>query len=107
MIENAVPLTDIRHRYVREKQSIALPCPPSVEGNVTWSRETNGSKVDILTADGDKGKTDIHDLDGRYSLLANKSLLILRAAVSDAGRYFCNSKAAGELTMMNSGNIKL
>ncbi|XP_036948181.1 uncharacterized protein LOC119016469 isoform X1 [Acanthopagrus latus] len=92
---------DIRHRYVREKQSIALPCPPSVEGNVTWSRETNGSKVDILTADGDGGKTDIHDPDGRYSLLPCKSLVIYRVAVSDAGKYFCNSEPAVQLTVLN------
>ncbi|XP_030265994.1 proline-rich extensin-like protein EPR1 isoform X1 [Sparus aurata] len=85
-----------------QNMSIILSCPPSVEGNVMWSRETNGSKVDILTADGDKGKKHIQDLDGRYSLLANKSLLIVRAAVSDAGRYFCNREAAGELTVMNS-----
>ena len=71
---------------------------------MTWSRETNGSKVDILSADGDKGKKHTRDLDGRYSLLPNKSLVILRAAVSDAGRYFCNSEAAVQLSVLKYGN---
>ena len=106
-IQNCVSFTEECQKPFDQNMSIILSCPPSVEGSVTWSRETNGSKVDILTADGDKGKKHIHDLDGRYSLLANKSLVILRAAVYDAGRYFCNSEAAGELTVMNSGNIKL
>uniref|UniRef100_A0A3B4UDY8 Immunoglobulin domain-containing protein n=1 Tax=Seriola dumerili TaxID=41447 RepID=A0A3B4UDY8_SERDU len=91
-----------------EKQRVTLSCPRPVEGTVTWSREINGNKVDLLTADGDR-EIRHNDQRKRYSSQADKfkSLVILRAVVSDSGTYFCNNEAAAELTVIPSGNIRL
>ncbi|XP_038581652.1 uncharacterized protein LOC119907982 isoform X2 [Micropterus salmoides] len=89
-----------KHKIIRQKDSVTLPCPHPVEGKVTWSREKNGNRVDILTVDGDRDIRHIHDPLKRYSSSADKSLHISRAAVSDAGTYFCNNEAAVELTVL-------
>lgn len=90
---------------MEEKDSIALHCPlQSVKGKVTWSREINGSKVDILIVDGDRDIRLVHDRYKRYSSLADKSLHIFRAAVSDTAKYLCNNEPAAELTVIPSGN---
>ncbi|XP_038581657.1 uncharacterized protein LOC119907985 isoform X2 [Micropterus salmoides] len=89
-----------KHRIIRQKDSVTLPCPHPVEGKVTWSRERNGNRVDIHTVDGDRDIRHIHDPLKRYSSSADKSLHISRAAVSDAGTYFCNNEAAVELTVL-------
>ncbi|XP_044028430.1 uncharacterized protein LOC122864813 [Siniperca chuatsi] len=94
---------EIQQKIIREKASISLRCPHSVEGKVTWSREINGNKVDIITADPD-GDIRHNDPGRRYSSLADKSLHISRAAVSDTGRYFCNNELAMELTVIPSGH---
>ncbi|XP_067333705.1 uncharacterized protein [Channa argus] len=95
---------EIIQKVFEEKQQISLPCPPPVDAKVTWSRETNGHKEDILTAhDGDKKH--INDPDKRFSSLGDKSLYISRAAVSDSGTYFCNNKKAVELTVIPSAVI--
>ncbi|XP_030266239.1 roundabout homolog 3-like [Sparus aurata] len=98
--------TAIKHVIVQEKQSVALPCPHSVGGEVTWSRETNGHRVDILTADGDRDKKHIPDPGGRYNSQADKSLHISRVIISDSGTYLCNNEAAVELTVIPSGTTR-
>ncbi|KAK1879957.1 Hepatocyte cell adhesion molecule [Dissostichus eleginoides] len=45
----------LRHEVVEERTSGSLPCPPSVEGTVTWSRERNGNKLPLITID-DSGR---------------------------------------------------
>ena len=95
----------IIHKIVIEKKKVSLRCPHSVEGDVTWSRERNGDKTDILTVNGDRDIKHIHDPRRRYHSLADKSLFILKAVVSDSGRYFCNNEAAADLTVIPSGNI--
>ncbi|XP_030266048.1 hemicentin-1-like [Sparus aurata] len=95
----------IKHEVVQEKQSVTLPCPHSVESEVTWSTETNGHRVDILTTDGDRDKKHIPDPGRRYSSLADKSLYIRSVTVSDSGTYLCNNAAAVELTVIPSGTI--
>ncbi|XP_030265925.1 hemicentin-1-like [Sparus aurata] len=97
----------IKHEVVEEKQPVSLPCLHSVEGEVTWSRETNGHRVDILTGDGDADKKHIADPGRRYSSLADKSLYILSVTVSDSGTYLCNNAAAVELTVIPSGTTRL
>ncbi|KAK9527117.1 hypothetical protein VZT92_015777 [Zoarces viviparus] len=97
---------EIIHETVEVKTSVSLRCPHSV-GTVTWSRESNGSKVDILTVGVDKDIKHIHDPQKRYSLLADKSLHIRSVTVSDSGRYFCNSEAAVELTVIPPGTTRL
>ncbi|XP_067333443.1 myb-like protein U isoform X6 [Channa argus] len=93
---------EIIQKVFEEKQQISLPCPPPVDAKVTWSRETNGHKEDILTAH-DRDEKHINDPDKRFSSLGDKSLYISRAAVSDSGTYFCNNKKAVELTVIPSG----
>ncbi|XP_067333685.1 hepatitis A virus cellular receptor 1 homolog isoform X3 [Channa argus] len=92
---------EIIQKVFEEKQQISLPCPPPVDAKVTWSRETNGHKEDILTAH-DRDKKHINDRDKRFSSLGDRSLYISRAAVSDSGTYFCNNKTAVELTVIPS-----
>ncbi|XP_035848772.1 uncharacterized protein LOC116051726 isoform X2 [Sander lucioperca] len=94
----------IIHEIVEEKTQVTLRCPHSVEGYVTWSRERNGDKTDILTVNGDRLIKHIDDPGRRYSSLADKSLFIVKVVVSDSGRYFCNNEAAADLTVIPSGN---
>ncbi|XP_067333621.1 uncharacterized protein [Channa argus] len=96
---------EIIQKVFEEKQQISLPCPPPVDPKVTWSRETNGHKVDILTVH-DRDEKHINDPDKRFSSLGDKSLYISRAAVSDSGTYFCNNKKAVELTVIPSEPTK-
>lgn len=73
-----------------------------------WSIEKGqGGKVDILTAGGDAGRSQSQDQGERYTSLADKSLHISRAVVSDSGRYFCNGQLVVQLSVIPSGNIKL
>ncbi|KAM8767578.1 uncharacterized protein AB9X84_006395 [Acanthopagrus schlegelii] len=90
----------IKHVTVQEKQSVSLSCPHYVVGEMTWSRETNGHRVDILTADVNWDKKHIPDPDRRYSSLVDKSLYIRSVTVSDSGRYFCDNEAAVQLTVI-------
>ncbi|XP_067333569.1 salivary glue protein Sgs-3-like isoform X3 [Channa argus] len=96
---------EIIQKVFEEKQQISLPCPRPVDAKVTWSRETNGHKEDILTAH-DRDEKHINDPDKRFSSLGDKSLYISRAAVSDSGTYFCNNKKAVELTVIPSEPTK-
>ncbi|XP_038580864.1 uncharacterized protein LOC119907224 [Micropterus salmoides] len=90
---------------VFEKNSVSLPCPHPVDGKVTWSRESNGNKVNILTVDGDR-EIRYNDPGRRYGSLADKfkSLYIIKVTISDAGRYLCNNEPAVELTVIPPGN---
>ncbi|XP_051246731.1 peroxidasin homolog isoform X5 [Dicentrarchus labrax] len=97
----------IVQKIIRERNPITMRCPHSVEGNVTWSRERNGTKVDILTADGDRDIKHIDDPDRRYSSETDKSLYIGRVTVSDTGRYLCNNEPAVQLTVIPSGTTRL
>ncbi|XP_042362910.1 uncharacterized protein LOC121958104 [Plectropomus leopardus] len=95
---------EIIREVVEEKQPVLLRCPRSVEGKVTWSREFRGSKVDILTADGDREER-FSDPGKRYSSQADKfrSLYIKGTNASDSGRYLCNNEAAVELMVIPKG----
>ncbi|CAI5692091.1 unnamed protein product [Oreochromis niloticus] len=93
---------DIKHTIIRDKDSVTLDCPVSVEGNVTWSRKNSGRIVDILTADGNTERRHIDDT--RFKSSADKSLIILRPAASDTGTYLCNNKPAVLLTVISPAN---
>lgn len=97
-------LADILHKVTEEKESVFIPCPRPVKGFVTWSRVSNGNKVDILTTDGIK-EIKHYDPDGRYTSNADKfKILIIRSALaSDTGKYLCNNEPAAELTVYPSG----
>ncbi|KAG7244086.1 hypothetical protein INR49_005925, partial [Caranx melampygus] len=92
----------IKSIVVEERHGVNLPCPQTVEGSVTWSREINGAQVKILTTAVD-GDIRYNDPGKRYSSLADKSLHIQRAKVSDSGRYFCNNEPAVDLTVIPPG----
>ncbi|XP_035848773.1 uncharacterized protein LOC116051709 [Sander lucioperca] len=93
----------IIHETVEEKTQVSLRCPHSVEGDVTWSRERNGNKTDILTVNGDRDIKHIDDPGKQYRSLSDKSLYFVKVVVSDSGRYFCNNEAAADLTVIPSG----
>ncbi|XP_039977083.1 uncharacterized protein LOC120786071 isoform X2 [Xiphias gladius] len=94
---------EVKYKVVKEKKSITLSCPHSTEGKVIWSIEKGqGGKVDILTAGGDAGRNQSQDQGERYTSLADKSLHISRAVVSDSGRYFCNGQLVVQLSVIPS-----
>lgn len=74
---------------------------------MTWSREINGVKVDILRIDGDKDVKLISDPNKQYSSLADKSLHIFRASNSSSAEFFCNNEPAAAVTVIPLGNLKL
>lgn len=96
-------LTGIIQRVIKQKESITLPCPGSVEGKVTWSRESEGRRVDLLVVDGDRDIKLIPDPHKHFSSLADKSLYVFKATRSETGKYYCNNELAAELTVTPSG----
>ncbi|CAJ1082872.1 uncharacterized protein LOC117828353 [Xyrichtys novacula] len=97
----------VKHEIVQERTYMSLHCPQSVVGEVTWSREKDGVRTDILTADSDRDIKHIHDPYKYYSSGADKSLLITKVRLTDSGRYFCNSEAAVDLTVVPEGTLIL
>lgn len=96
----------LMHEVAEEERSVVLRCPLSEERRVTWSRERNDSREEILTADG--GRLIRHDdITKQYTAYDDLSLYIYRAAVSHSGTYFCDDKAAVALTVIPSGDSKL
>ncbi|KAI3358970.1 hypothetical protein L3Q82_015354, partial [Scortum barcoo] len=95
----------IIHKIIKERDSITLPCPHSGPRKVTWSRKRDGQKVDILIIDGDRDIRLVDKPQKRYSLLADNSLYIFKATVSDAAKFFCNNEPAAELTVIPSGTL--
>ncbi|XP_026156907.1 uncharacterized protein LOC113126962 isoform X2 [Mastacembelus armatus] len=92
---------EIIHRVITEKETVSLSCPHP-ETKVTWSRWTDGRKVDVFTVDGDR-EIRHNDPGRRYNVQADKSLYIHKAAASDSGTYWCNNERAAELTVIPSG----
>ncbi|XP_026013203.1 uncharacterized protein LOC113015394 isoform X3 [Astatotilapia calliptera] len=91
----------LMHEVAEEERSVVLRCPLSEERRVTWSRERNDSREEILTADG--GRLIRHDdINKQYTAYDDLSLYIYRAAVSHSGTYFCDNKAAVALTVIPS-----
>lgn len=71
---------------------------------MTWSREHEGRKVDLLVVDGDRDIKLVPDPHKRFSSLADKSLYIFKAMRSETGKYYCNNELAAELTVTPSGD---
>ncbi|KAL7868622.1 hypothetical protein SRHO_G00100060 [Serrasalmus rhombeus] len=86
--------------HVRQKEGnvVVLHCGRLSKGPVTWSRDTNGQRVDILTTHNGEMTKHIPDPDRRYSSGADLALTIFRVSQSDAGRYDC-SGATVELSV--------
>ncbi|KAL7858753.1 hypothetical protein AOLI_G00188550 [Acnodon oligacanthus] len=86
--------------HVRQKEGniAVLKCGELTKGTVTWSRDVNGQRVDILTTHNGNRTKYIADPGRRYTVGANLALSIFRVSQSDAGRYYC-SGATVELTV--------
>ncbi|XP_072529592.1 uncharacterized protein [Salminus brasiliensis] len=83
---------------LKESSRATLPCGKLTNGKVTWSRDINGERVDILTTHNGELTKHITDPDKRYRSGADIVLIILRVSQSDAGRYDCNGTTV-ELTL--------
>uniref|UniRef100_A0A3B1J1M6 Ig-like domain-containing protein n=1 Tax=Astyanax mexicanus TaxID=7994 RepID=A0A3B1J1M6_ASTMX len=99
-------LSEVLHVKGREGNVVILPCGKLSKGNVTWSREINGQKVDILNNNNGQVTRYSAGSDGRYSSGGNLWLNIFRVSQSDAGRYYCNGETV-ELTLIGNGNKSL
>ncbi|KAL6473461.1 hypothetical protein MHYP_G00170220 [Metynnis hypsauchen] len=91
------------HVSQKEGNIAVLHCGRLTNGKVTWSRDTNRQRVDILTTHNGETTKHIADPDRRYNSQADLALIILRVSQSDAGRYYC-SGATVELSV-TSGTI--
>ncbi|XP_062343146.1 uncharacterized protein LOC134040960 [Osmerus eperlanus] len=85
---------------VQQKNTATLSCGHS-EGNVTWSRDQNGGRVDILTVRKGQDSEDKHisDPGKRFSSGADKSLKMFKVISSDSGVYYCNGEPVVNLTV--------
>ncbi|KAL7868451.1 hypothetical protein SRHO_G00098350 [Serrasalmus rhombeus] len=81
-----------------EGNTAILHCGRLTKGKVTWSRDVNGQRVDILTTHNGETTKHITDLDRRYSSGSYLSLIIYGVSRSHAGKYYCNG-ATVELTV--------
>ena len=81
---------------VTEGTQAVLHCGTQTTGTVTWSRDTNGQRVDILTTTNGEAK---HAADSRYSSGPSLTLIIYQVSRSDAGTYYCN-RTTVELTVI-------
>ncbi|KAL6473468.1 hypothetical protein MHYP_G00170290 [Metynnis hypsauchen] len=90
--------TETPHVRQKEGNTITLKCGNLTSGKVTWSRDTNGQRVDILTTHNGETTKHIADPDRRYDSQADLALTIRRVSQSDAGRYYC-SGATVELSV--------
>ncbi|KAL7868689.1 hypothetical protein SRHO_G00100730 [Serrasalmus rhombeus] len=86
------------HVSQTEGRIAVLHCGRLTNGKVTWSRDTNGQRVDILTTHNGQTTKHIADPDRRYDSQADLVLTIFRVSQSDAGRYDC-SGATVELSV--------
>ncbi|XP_037398955.1 mucin-5AC-like isoform X2 [Pygocentrus nattereri] len=90
--------TETLHVRQTEGNTAVLRCGRLTKGPVTWSRDTNGQRVDILTTHNGEMTKHIADPDRRYNSQADLVLIIRRVSQSDAGRYDC-SGATVELSV--------
>nr|XP_055050857.1 uncharacterized protein LOC129436619 [Misgurnus anguillicaudatus] len=94
--------SEIFNQSVTVGKDISLVCKH--EGKVTWSKDRNGTRVDILTAETD-GETIklISDPHNRYSVLDDLSLHIKSVSDSDSGIYYCNAAPTVNLIVTEPG----
>ncbi|KAG9281412.1 cell wall protein DAN4-like isoform X3 [Astyanax mexicanus] len=89
----------------REGNVVILRCGKLSKGNVIWSREINGQKVDILNNNNGQVTRYSAGSDRRYGSGGNLWLNIFRVSQSDAGRYYCNGETV-ELTVIRTGKCE-
>ncbi|XP_073715435.1 uncharacterized protein [Misgurnus anguillicaudatus] len=80
----------IFNRSVTVGKDVILGCKH--EGKVVWSKDRNGTRVDILTAEKDEVTIKRFSIPlNRYGVLDDLSLHIKSVSVSDSGIYYCNA----------------
>ncbi|XP_076860676.1 uncharacterized protein LOC143513863 [Brachyhypopomus gauderio] len=82
--------TETLHVRVIERNIGTLHCGKLTKSTVTWSRDIDGQRVDILTNYYGQITKHIPDPHKRYSSGKNPVLCIFRVSQSDSGRYYCN-----------------
>uniref|UniRef100_A0A8B9HYD1 Ig-like domain-containing protein n=1 Tax=Astyanax mexicanus TaxID=7994 RepID=A0A8B9HYD1_ASTMX len=104
-VEGSGDLFKVLHVTVIEGNLAILRCGKLSKGSVTWSREINGQKVDILNNNNGQVTRYSAGSDERYSSGGNPWLIIRRVSQSDAGRYYCNGETV-ELTVTKNGKCE-
>ncbi|XP_036417293.1 uncharacterized protein LOC118801219 [Colossoma macropomum] len=89
---------DIPHVSQAEGSRAILRCGNLANGTVTWSRDINEQRVDILTTHNGETTKHIADPDRHYDSRKDQALIIFRLSQSDVGRYYC-SGATVKLTV--------
>ncbi|KAL7858686.1 hypothetical protein AOLI_G00187880 [Acnodon oligacanthus] len=95
-------ITDVLQGSWTEGSIAILHCGKLINGTVTWSRDIDGQRVDILTTRNGETTKHIADPDRRYSSSEDLALNIFRVSQPDAGRYHC-AGATVELTVIPGG----
>lgn len=94
-------LTAVPVLSISEGSDLTVPCEN--EGGVRWSKSANGKREILFSVQ--RGEDSVQSepaSDHRYSALANLSLGIKEAWVSDSGVYYCNASAVLNLTVTPS-----
>ncbi|XP_034392343.1 uncharacterized protein LOC117733089 [Cyclopterus lumpus] len=79
---------EMREMTALQNSVATLPCA-HVKGDVAWSRFANGKSVTLVTIQNGVEKKKMAD--GRFSSLADNSLVIRNVRPSDATMYLCNN----------------
>ena len=100
-------MTEMTCQTVQQKDTATLSCGHS-EGDVRWSRDKDGGRVNILTVRKGQDSEDkhIHDPGKHFSSVADKSLNILRVISSDSGVYYCNGEPVVNLTVTPGESLR-
>ncbi|XP_017542899.1 uncharacterized protein LOC108414535 isoform X3 [Pygocentrus nattereri] len=98
-------ISETLHQTEKEGNTIVLRCGNLTNGKVTWSRDTDGQSVDILTTHNGQTTKHIADPDKHYNSRNDLVLIIYGVSQSDAGRYNC-SGATVELSVTSGKGPK-
>ncbi|XP_053092545.1 uncharacterized protein LOC128318740 [Pangasianodon hypophthalmus] len=83
-----------------EGRDIILFCKN--EGSVSWDRRADGGRIHVFFVQDEKDTIVCHRGPDRFTVLADSSLLIKKASVSDSGIYYCNDSPVVNLTVTPS-----
>ncbi|XP_017542898.2 uncharacterized protein LOC108414535 isoform X2 [Pygocentrus nattereri] len=98
-------ISETLHQTEKEGNTIVLRCGNLTNGKVTWSRDTDGQSVDILTTHNGQTTKHIADPDKHYNSRNDLVLIIYGVSQSDAGRYNC-SGATVELSVTSGKDLQ-
>ncbi|KAF5899894.1 roundabout 2-like, partial [Clarias magur] len=83
-----------------EGQDIVLFCKS--EGSVSWDKRSVGGRIQVFMVQDEEDTIVCKRDSDELSVLADFSLLIKKASVSDSGLYFCNDSPVVNLTVAPS-----